>query len=357
MKADAGGMRIALLVPSLDRKGPVIVVRNLCRHLKDKVGAVDVYYFNERRGLDFPVNTRRIGLWQRIDHDSYDIVHSHMLEPDFYVWKMGSRARCRTVSTVHQFTRDNLAADFSRPVAAAITPLWNRILRAHDCLVYISRSVMEYSKDIIANPRSCCIHNGIEPVAVDAAIPAEDEARISKLKEGRHLVGSFAQLTRRKGVDQLVELLAIDPEAALLVIGEGKELPGLMSLSRSRGVADRCLFLGARDNVDGYFRFLDAYAMTSRSEAFGLSLAEAASAGVPVVCSDIPTFRELFDETEVSFFELEDIEFLRRATGAALAEKGGKAVRARNRVLENYTAGKMAEDYLALYRDLAAVRR
>ncbi len=350
-------MRIALLVPSLDRKGPVIVARNLCRHLKDKVEAVDVYYFNDGPALDFPVAARRIGLFQRIDHDSYDIVHSHMMKPDVYVWKMGRRRRCRTVSTVHQFTRDNLAADFSGPVSAVVTPVWNRILGGHDCLVYISRSVMEHSRAVIANPRCRCIHNGIEPVALDAPVPPEDEARIRALKGGRRLVGNFSQLTRRKGVDQLVGLLAVDPGAALLVIGGGKELPGLVSLARSRGVEDRCLFLGARDNVDGYFRFLDVYAMTSRSEAFGLSLVEAASAGVPVVCSDIETFRELFDETEATFFRLENVESLKEATVAAAAEKCGKAARARRRVLENYTAGTMAANYLALYRELAGAGR
>jgi glycosyltransferase involved in cell wall biosynthesis len=216
---------------------------------------------------------------------------------------------------------------------------------------------MNYSKGIIANPRHCCIHNGIEPVAIDAAIPPEDEERIERLRAGRRLIGNFAHFTRRKGADQLIEMLATWPEAALLLVGDGKELPELVSLSRSKGVQDRCLFLGPRDDVQGYFRFLDVYAMTSRSEAFGLSLVEAVSAGVPVVCSDIATFRELFDETEVTFFELEDIESLENATVTALAEKREKTKRAHDRFLVNYTAGKMAENYLELYKVLGGIRR
>jgi glycosyltransferase involved in cell wall biosynthesis len=350
-------MKIAYLLPSLDRKGPVIMVRHLVRHLVDKVEAIDVYFFNDLQGVEFPVPTRKIGLSHGLDFDNYDIVHSHMLEPDFYVWKSGRHKKCRTVSTVHQFTRDSLSYDFSRPVSAVVTPLWNRILRCHDCIVYISESLMNYSKGIIRNPRHCCIHNGIEPVSTDATIPPEDEERIERLRSGRSLIGNFSHFTRRKGVDQLIEMLATWPEAALLLVGDGKELPELVSLSRSKGVQDRCLFLGPRDDVQGYFRFLDVYAMTSRSEAFGLSLVEAVSARVPVVCSDIETFRELFDATDVTFFELENIESLKRATVTALAEKREKTVTAHAHFLGQYTAGRMAENYLELYKVLGGIQR
>jgi L-malate glycosyltransferase len=350
-------MRIAYLLPSLDRKGPVIMVNYLVRHLKDKVEAIDVCYFNEPREVEFPVNTRKIARLHRLDFDMYDIVHSHMLEPDVYVWKSGRHKKCRTVTTVHQFTRDSLAYDFSRPVSAVITPLWNHILRAHDCLVYISRSLMNYSIDFIANPRHCCIYNGIEPVSTDAAIPLDDEERIERLRSGRRLIGNFSHFTRRKGADQLIWMLTTWPEAALLLVGDGKDLPELLSLSRRKGVQDRCLFLGKRANVQGYFQFLDVYAMTSRSEAFGLSLVEAVSAGVPVACSDIPSFRELFNETEVTFFELENIESLKRAILTAIAEKKENTMRAQRRFLHHYTAEKMAENYLALYEALIGIRR
>jgi len=351
------GLRIAYLIPSLDRKGPVIMAHHLVRHLKDKVETIDVYFFNEPRRIGFPVTTRKIALWQRLDLDRYDIVHSHMLEPDFYVWKSGRHRRCRTVSTVHQFTRESLSYDFSKTVSAIITPLWNRMLRSHDCLVYISESLMNHAKGIIRNPMHCFIHNGIEPIDTDVAIPPEDEARIERLRTGRVLIGNFAHFTRRKGAEHLIELLAVRPEAALLLVGDGKELPDLDSLSRRKGVQDRCLFLGARDDVQGYFRFLDVYAMTSRTEAFGLSLVEAVSAGVPVVCSDIGTFRELFGETEVTFFALDDIDSLKKATVTALGEKREKTALAKARFLGNYTAAKMAENYLELYKGLGRIRR
>lgn len=329
------------------------MVHSLVRHLIGKVDAIDVFFFNEPRRIEFPVDTRKIGHSHRLDGDRYDIVHSHTLEPDFYVWKAGKQMRCKTVSTVHQFTWHTLAYAYNPLVSAVVTPLWNRILNAHDCLVYISKELMRYSQKRIANPSIRCIYNGIAPVDSNVAIPLDDEAKIARIRSGHCLIGNFAHFTRRKGADQLIELLAIWPEAALLLIGDGKELPELSSLAERRGVRDRFLFLGARDDVQGYFRFLDAYAMTSRSEAFGLSMVEAVSAGVPVVCSDIATFRELFDEKEVTFFELENIGSLKRAIATALEERKEKTERACNRFHANYTAERMAENYLVLYKELA----
>jgi len=345
-------MKIAYLLPSLDRKGPVIMAHSLVRHLVRRVDTVDVYFFNEPRRLEFPVTTRKIGHFHRFDDGKYDIVHSHTLEPDFYLWRAGRRMRCKTVSTIHQFTRDALVYAYSPLVSAVVTPLWNRMLKTPDSLVYISEGLMRYSQAFIANPKVCCIYNGIDPVALDAAIPSDDEVRIVKLRSGRRLIGNFAHFTRTKGADQLIELLAIWPEAALLLVGDGKELPRLSALAESRGVRNRCLFLGPRDDVQGYFRFLDVYAMTSRLEGFGLSLVEAVSAGIPVVCSNIATFQELFDEKEVTFFDLENVESLKRAIATSLAEGREKTVRARERFLAHYTAERMAESYLSLYREL-----
>lgn len=348
-------MRVAMFVPSLDRKGPVIVADTLVRHLRDKV-ELDVLYFNEPSTVDFAVPARKLGLFDEFDFDAYDIVHSHMLEPDFFVWKGGRRRRCKTVSTLHQFSKSSLSYDFNPFVSALVTPFWNKILKTVDGLVCISDNLERYAASTIGNRRSCRIYNGIEPVRMETAINREDEARISAAKGDRRLVGAFANLTRRKGLDQLVELMAIRPDLSLLVVGDGKERPTLEALAASRGVADRCLFLGFREDIQGYFRYLDLFAMPSRSEAFGLGLVEAVSAGVPVVCSDIGTFRELFDEREIGFFELEDIRSLDAAVTRALDSGAEKVGKARRRFETFYTADRMAEGYLSLYRGLTEPR-
>ena len=50
--------------------------------------------------------------------------------------------------------------------------------------------------------------------------------------------------------------------------------------------------------------------MSSYSEGFGLAMVEAALVHKPIVCSDIPSFHEIFEENEVAFFELDNIDSL-----------------------------------------------
>lgn len=53
------------------------------------------------------------------------------------------------------------------------------------------------------------------------------------------------------------------------------------------------LFVASRTDVPGIMRGLQCYVYASEDDTFGLSVIEAVLAGVPVLCSDIPTFREV----------------------------------------------------------------
>lgn len=48
-------MKIAFIVPSLINKGPIIVVDTLVRNLINQVEKVDLFYFDEKYGIDFVV--------------------------------------------------------------------------------------------------------------------------------------------------------------------------------------------------------------------------------------------------------------------------------------------------------------
>jgi glycosyltransferase involved in cell wall biosynthesis len=91
-------------------------------------------------------------------------------------------------------------------------------------------------------------------------------------------------------------------------------------------------------------------------EPFGLAVLEAAAAGCPLVLSDIPTFRELWDGVatflpagdHLAFARtIESIvgdDYLRTAMGAAAKERASR-----------YTPEAMAREMLGIYRELAAV--
>jgi glycosyltransferase involved in cell wall biosynthesis len=99
------------------------------------------------------------------------------------------------------------------------------------------------------------------------------------------------------------------------------------------------------------------FASVALYEPFGLAVLEAAQAGCPLVLSDIPTFRELWDGAAVFVGSDDDaaiaaaLEGLlrdpeeRARAGAAARERAGR-----------YTVGAMTAGVLGVYRDLLAAR-
>ena len=302
--------------------------------------------------MDFDCETFRIDPLTDIPYNSYDIIHSHMLQPDRYLWKQRKKIKGKTVSTVHQFISYSLRTDRNILASRIFSPFWYKYLSVADHVVYISNSLMKDSAKHISAKHSSCIYNGIDLAGADGIIQVSDLEQINRLKQKYKLIGNFSNFTRRKGVDQLISCLAQNNGLALLLIGEGKVLSDLKAEAAKLGVEDRCFFPGFRREVKPYYKVLDAYAMTSRSEAFGLSMVEAAALRVPVVCSDIPTFRELFDDAEVSYFQPENIDSLNHAIIDSLQSISSKISKAFQRYQHNYTAEKMAEGYWKLYEEL-----
>jgi glycogen synthase len=92
------------------------------------------------------------------------------------------------------------------------------------------------------------------------------------------------------------------------------------------------------------------YALPARYEPFGLSVLEAALAGCALVLGDIPSLRELWDETAL-FVDPDDTAALARALNTLARDatlRSCLAQRARARAL-NLTPARMAQGYLEAY--------
>ncbi|MBL8778114.1 MAG: glycosyltransferase family 4 protein [Acidimicrobiales bacterium] len=105
----------------------------------------------------------------------------------------------------------------------------------------------------------------------------------------------------RKGPDLFVALAAAlrertDRPLAFLWVGGATAGPTWWPLdheARHLGVDRVVRFLGAQDDPGAWFRLADAFALTSREDAFPLAALEAATAGVPLVTFDTGGMVEL----------------------------------------------------------------
>lgn len=81
------------------------------------------------------------------------------------------------------------------------------------------------------------------------------------------------------------EVLKTEPNARLLMIGEGKLRKDIMKLADDMEISDKVIFTGAVNNVYAYLQALDVFIFPSKFEGLGIAAVEAQCSGLPVIAS------------------------------------------------------------------------
>ncbi|RAI91657.1 glycosyltransferase family 4 protein [Algoriphagus yeomjeoni] len=343
-------MKIAVILPSLKDKAPIQVAKNIIKYFINKKCIVDVFYFDEYVDLVFPCNTYRISIYEKIDFNSYDIIHSHMLRPNFYIWLHRKRINTYCISTLHNDIKKVLKDYYNNFIAYFFTFFWIQFLKSHDYVVCLSNYAKRELENNYNFKRLGVIHNGR---TVDINCSSSVDLSIKNNKEkGLICLGVLANLSRIKGVHQIIDVLPDLSQFFLIIIGDGPERTNLELLATQRNVSDRCLFFGHQPEAHRFLSFVDIYMMTSYSEGFPLALLESAQYKKPTVCSNIPIFNEFFSNEEVVFFDLDDKLDLTLAIKSAYERKDSLSDNIFFKYCNNYTNDIMGDKYFNLFKSI-----
>lgn len=345
---------IAIILPSLANQAPILVAKDLVSGMIKQAAYVEVFHFDEIVEVDFECATRKIGFFEPIDFDHFDIVHTHMLRPDAYIWFWRILKSCKStkfVSTIHNIVEEDLFFKYGRLTSIVFSRLWRLFWSAQDRLVVLNQSAKKYYGNFLGRRDIEVIHNG-RALAHVGKIDIQDAAAIEGLKTKFKIIGCCALLTHRKGIDQIIRVLPELQDYALVIVGDGQVREELEKLAVELNVLARCLFLGFRHNAQSYLPLFDLYVMPSRSEGLPLALLEAAGHKRAIVCSDIDVFKEIFTSEEASFFQLEDRASLKQAIEFAYEKRERLADNVNKRYLASYTREVMAQRYTEFFSEL-----
>ncbi len=211
---------------------------------------------------------------------------------------------------------------------------------ACDTLVAPSQAFAEATAAAYGVPAPGVIHNGRAP-RIQAPRPRERLVlTASRLwdegKDVRTLDRAAAQID--------ADVVALGPDAA--PAGKGVAFDRL----KTPGVV-------ASADVASWMARARVFASAARYEPFGLSVLEAAQAGLPLILSDIPTFRELWQDA-ATFVPPGDADGFAAAIGRLLDapdERRSAAAAARRRS-ERYSVDAMTCGYLGLYDRLLSAQ-
>jgi glycosyltransferase involved in cell wall biosynthesis len=156
---------------------------------------------------------------------------------------------------------------------AVVVPLAARIICVSDYDTQLARASLPGDPQ-----RFVTIHNGLSPDTELAGADTDDitiimTARFHEPKEQKLLLRAFALLDR--------------PNARILFVGGGEELPVNEALADELGIAPRVQFLGDRKDVSALLAQSQIFVLLSRYEGFPISVLEAMRAGLPVIASAV----------------------------------------------------------------------
>ncbi len=220
-----------------------------------------------------------------------DVLHVHeALVPSTSMYTvLGASRRVPVAATFHAYAERSPLLSAAAPV---LRPIWRRL----DVRIAVSEAARGFVGDRFAGEVRV-VPNGCDVGAFASAL-SDREA------EGRRPEGDgprilwVARLDPQKGFADALRafelVLREGPGATLTVAGDGPDRSAIDRLPAPAG--DRVEMLGAvpHDRLAALFGRSDVFVSPARGqESFGMTLVEAMAAGVPVVASDIPGYREV----------------------------------------------------------------
>jgi glycosyltransferase involved in cell wall biosynthesis len=155
------------------------------------------------------------------------------------------------------------------------------------------------------------------------------------------------------------QVVTKNPNAQLLIAGDGPLRPDMEVLTRSLKLEDRIRFLGIRRDVPELMNAADAYLMSSAWEGMANVLLEASATGLPIIATDVGGNREVIIDGKTGFLVPPKnpgalAQAMLHLMGMLEEERHAIGKAARQYVEANFTLDRVVDRWEALYKELLA---
>ncbi|QWV91848.1 glycosyltransferase family 4 protein [Geomonas oryzisoli] len=169
--------------------------------------------------------------------------------------------------------------------------------------VFVSRAIRdEFCGKVRPKGLSTVIYNSVDTERFTPARQRDGGERAELgIPADRIVLGQVGSLIYRKGIDVVLEALALARESNaalhLVLAGSGADEPAFRRAAETMGVQRAVTFLGeVAEPLALYQQVFDINLLASRREAFGVSLIEGASCGLPAIGSRVDGIPEIIDD-------------------------------------------------------------
>jgi glycosyltransferase involved in cell wall biosynthesis len=180
------------------------------------------------------------------------------------------------------------------------------------------------------------------------------------LSEAFQLVGIVGRVfpikNHRLFLDAAARVLAGEPTARFIIVGDGVLRSEMERYARELGIVDKVIFTGWRTDLPRIYADLNALVISSDNEGTPVSVIEAMASGVPVVGTKVGGVPDLITDGETGYLvpprdpDVLASAILRLIRGSETTSFMSQA--ARSMVIQRYTVRRLISDMEGLYQNL-----
>lgn len=298
-----------------------------------------------------------------VKEQGYDIIETSMVFPTILASWATKGTQTRQVAGLHHVFRTN-HDNTNKHKLWRVSLRCNRRIRYYAISDYAADSWLKYSRTSPQHTRR--IYNAIPD---DCFVTSPDRSGLRR-ELGMPADGCLAiyvgRLAAYKGIDTLLDALVPVLEQQnlfLLYVGledlSVKGTKGMLYKMEQRisnnGLGERVRFLGFRKDVSRLMASSDILVHPARTEGFGLVLAEAMAAGLPVVASNVEGIPEVLAGTDSLIVPPDDPEALCEAVLKTLSrspEEAAQAIEKGRKRAENFRISYRTDAMIQLFEDV-----
>ncbi|MFA5404153.1 MAG: glycosyltransferase [Ignavibacteria bacterium] len=232
------------------------------------------------------------------EENNIDVVHSHGGVSGFYGRMVKKHyPKIKTVHTIHGIHYINTKNYIRKFISQTVEQY---LVQYTDCSICLTKSDLEIAKKIkIINPdKTSIVPNGIN-LNKYKNLQRKNIDFLSKLNlnPGDFIVGNVSRFDFQKNQNLIVKaaarLIGAYPGMKFVLVGDGKLLESSKKLAKELKVENNVLFIGEKLNLIDFYSIFDVFVFPTFWEGMPYVLLEAMACRLPIICSDIPSLKEI----------------------------------------------------------------
>jgi len=292
-----------------------------------------------------------------VRRNQIEIIHAHL-------------ARDYPLAALAARRADGARFVITRHVLFPLSRIHKLVLRRVERVIAVSQAVVDglIAQKLLNRDKIVLIHNGVD---LDRFAKSKESDSVETQNTGARLcVGMIGELAPIKGQDTFLRAAAIvsarRDDVDFIIAGEDKSHAGENRLGLERMIEElelskRTRITGWADDVAELLRSFDVFVSASRSESFGIAIAEAMASGVPVVSTMTAGAREIVDEDKTGrLVPIGDAEDLAEAICKLLDDPKARerlAANALHSVRERFSLDRMVAATEQVYQEVLEHRQ